>query len=170
MTLDLNSFICKRPFFAKNRLSFENLLRTHGCLPRGCGCSLFCCWEVLTLHLNGNIGNCRQPRVRARPCYDNSTRPQSFIASRLPWHKGAVWAMGFHGHPLFRHCFGRIFCDTFAKNPLRINHNALNMLACAAPLDYKIALEITWVYSIFILRLDSEGSHFTHMWSTAACK
>jgi len=62
----------------------------------------------------------RQLRVDAGPCRDNCTRKQKSVSvSRFPWRcKGAVWAIGFHGHLLFHH----LFCGPFANIPLQINH------------------------------------------------
>ena len=159
MALGQNSFICKRPFFAKHKFTFANLSRTHVFIPRGYGCSLCCCWDVFKLHVNSN---CRQWRVGARSCYDNPTRkPRSFIVSRLPWrHQGAVWAMGFHGHLLFRHCFRRTFAELSRKIICKSTTKSTPwiVLACAASFDYKyIALGSI----LFILQFNSEGSDFT---------
>jgi hypothetical protein len=163
MALGQNSFICKRPFFAKNKFTFANLSRTHVFLPRGYGCSLCCCcWDVFKLHVNSN---CRQPRVGARRCkavqghvmiippgnHRVSLFPGSLDGTKVPC---GLWVSmdTFSFATAFAELSRKIICKSTTNSTPWI------VLACAAPFDYKyIALGST----LFILQFNSAGSHFT---------
>ena len=97
-------------------------------------------------------------RCKAMLWYNSTRKPQSFIVSRFPWrHEGVVWAMGFHGHLLFRHCFRRNSQNfrekSFANQPQNPHPES-----CLGVLHHLI--NSTWLYYIIFRQFNSEGSHF----------
>ena len=55
VVVDLNSFICKRPFFAKN--NFREFFSTPCFLSRGYGSPSLCCLDALKLNVNSNCAS-----------------------------------------------------------------------------------------------------------------
>ena len=140
VVVDLNSFICKRPFFAKN--NFREFFSTPCFLSRGYGSPSLCCLDALKLNVNSNcasdLGDSqRQIEGHAgiiSPGNNKSSAWQVPLTLQRCW--AAAWAMGLDGHLLFRHCFRgtlsrKIFCKSTKTSTPWI------VLAGGAPLHCK---------------------------------
>ena len=126
MVVDLNSFICRRLFFANKKNTFANLSQLHVFLSRSYGYPSFCYLDTLKLHLNGNcvsdLGDSQrkiQGHVGIIPSGNNklSLFPGSRDAAKV---LRGLWGMGTFS-------FVIAFAELSRKNPLQINQEIHNL-------------------------------------------
>ena len=126
VAVDLNSFICKRPLFANEKICS----RTHVYLSRGCSYPLLCCWDALDQHANSNCVRCpadSQGQMEGHAGKIPAGNSRVSLFTTFPWLVAAKVLCGLLASMdtfSFATAFAELsrnFRKTLAKSPLQIN-------------------------------------------------
>ena len=159
LVVDINSFICKQPFFANKKLTFANL----SFVFRGVAAIHFGAVETQSNSMQTvPVWAIRETAKGRCKAILGKFHKEIIIVYHIHLTcrcKGAVWATGFYGHLLLRHCFRGTFARLSQKKPLQINRKIRTLNRgwgfSSTWLHYSV-----WVYSL-LSNNNSDGSHFT---------